>query len=76
MKVNVKEPYAGQLFVLNEDNEFECEHELSVHTDSFSHDFYPNAVQQMIWVECDYGCDIPEHIEQAFIDNYYDGKDY
>lgn len=71
MNIAIKQPYAGQFFVLNEDNEFECEHELYIEHDSFSHDWNGGGVQEVTLVECEYGCDVPDHVAQNFIDGYY-----
>ena len=70
--IAIKEPYADQVYVLNEDNEFECEHEITIERDSFSHDAYPNAVEQMIWAECEFGCELTEREQDKYIEYYYD----
>lgn len=80
--IQIKEPYAGQVFVLSEDCAldepwvFDCEHEFIITRDSFSHDAYPGAVEHTISAECEYGCDLTEWEIQDAIDNYYDGLDY
>ncbi|RKZ02513.1 hypothetical protein DRQ25_18550 [Candidatus Fermentibacteria bacterium] len=71
MSVQIKEPYAGQVFTLNEDNEFECDHQMHLEHDSFDHDWNGGGTQGVTWVECEFGCDIPDHIADAFMENVY-----